>query len=100
MLSKHSVLITRIFDDRVKSFVKNYINQKGKDKIRFSNYCYRVEFQARGLPHIHGALWIDKEWLKEKNISGDFHKDPKDALKIINMLLSVSLPEEEPLKSK
>ena len=38
-------------------------NGHGEPKYRY--YSYRVEFQARGLPHIHGALWLDIDWLKE-----------------------------------
>lgn len=40
-------LITRIFDARVKSFIKNLLMGSGKDKIPFSYYNYRIEFQVR-----------------------------------------------------
>ena len=52
--SKHELLkdyilaITRQFDERVKSFIKNILMGPGKDKIAISHYSYRVEFQARG----------------------------------------------------
>ena len=51
-LMDYIVLVTRIFDDRVKSFMKHVVMKNGKPL--FSYYSYRVEFQARGLPHIHG----------------------------------------------
>ena len=53
-MSKHEflkdsvVLITRQFDERVKSFIKNILMGPGKDKIPIDFYNYRVEFQARG----------------------------------------------------
>ena len=63
-LMNHIILVTRIFDDRVKSFLKNIVMKSGKNEPNFKYYSYRVEFQARGLPHIHGVLWLDIEWLK------------------------------------
>ena len=53
--SKHELyqdymfLVTRLFDARVKSFVKNILMGGGKDKVPFQYYSYRVEFQARGM---------------------------------------------------
>ena len=38
---------TRIFDNRVKSFIKNILMGPGKDKIPISYYTYRVEFQGK-----------------------------------------------------
>ena len=57
-LKKHYVLITRMFDDRVKAFIKNILMNH-----RVENYSYRIEFQARGMPHVHGVFW-----LKQKDI--------------------------------
>ena len=39
---------TRIFDNRVKSFIKNILLGPGRDKIPISYYTYRVEFQGIG----------------------------------------------------
>ena len=52
--SKHELfresnfLITRMFDERVKSFIKNILMANADDQAKFSYYSYRVEFQARG----------------------------------------------------
>ena len=62
-LMNYIVLITRIFDDRVKSFLKNIVMKSGENEPNFRYYSYRIEFQARGLPHVHGVLWLDIEWL-------------------------------------
>ena len=56
LFKDYTFLITRLFDARVKSFVKNILMAGGKDKISFKYYSYRVEFQARGMPHIHGEF--------------------------------------------
>lgn len=56
LFKDYTFLITRMFDARVKSFIKNILMGGGKDKISFKYYSYRVEFQARGMPHIHGKI--------------------------------------------
>ena len=42
-LQHNFVIITRIFDDRVKSFIKHIFKN-----MDIANYKYRIEFQARG----------------------------------------------------
>ena len=56
LFNNYVSLITRHFDARVKSFVKNILMGGGKDKVPIKYWSYRVEFQARGMPHIHGKL--------------------------------------------
>ena len=52
--SKHELfrestfLITIMFDERVKSFMKNILMANGKNQVPLRYYSYRVEFQARG----------------------------------------------------
>ena len=48
LLKDHVFLITRMFDERIKSFIKNILMGPGKDKVPFKFYSYRVEIQARG----------------------------------------------------
>ena len=47
------LLITRIFDDKVKAFVK-MLTANGEVK----HYSYRIEFQIRGMPHAQGVFWL------------------------------------------
>ena len=47
LLEDEVVIITRIFDNRVKAFVKNILLSKDNDRIPVEYYTYRVEFQAR-----------------------------------------------------
>ena len=53
-LKDHFLLITRIFDKRVHDFMQTVMKNAG-----IKHYSFRVEFQLRGLPHIHGAGWLD-----------------------------------------
>ena len=48
LFRESSFLITRMFDERVKSFIKNILMANADDQAKFSYYSYRVEFQARG----------------------------------------------------
>ena len=57
VLKDNVFLITILFDARVKSMIKNILMGKGKDKVPISYYSYRVEFQARGMPHVHGKYY-------------------------------------------
>ena len=58
-LKDHYIIITRVFDKRVKDFLNTVMKDMG-----IENYCYRVEFQMRGLPHIHGVFWLKKEYIE------------------------------------
>ena len=52
-LKDHFILITQMFDKRARDFIDTVMKQKG-----IEDYCFRVEFQLRGLPHIHGVAWL------------------------------------------
>ena len=61
LLMNYIVLVTRIFDERVKSFIKNIVMKNGSEQPSFKYFSYRVEFQARGLPHIHGNYYLKEK---------------------------------------
>ena len=48
LFKDYTFLITRMFDARVGSFVKNILKGGGRE-VPFKYYSYRVEFQARGM---------------------------------------------------
>ena len=48
LLRDHVFLITRMFDERVKSFIKNLLMGSGTDKVPIKYYSYRIEMQDRG----------------------------------------------------
>ena len=101
LFKDYTFLITRIFDARVKSFIKNILLGHGQGQVNFSHYSYRVEFQARGMPHIHGVAWIDKEWLAlEYGITGNLVDQPEKALPLVDSLITCELPEHNPIVKK
>ena len=48
LFRESTFLITIMFDERVKSFIKNILMANADDQVKFRYYSYRVEFQARG----------------------------------------------------
>ena len=91
----YSFLITQLFDARVKSFIKHVLMGKGKGKIKLAHFSYRVEFQARGMPHIHGVAWIDEDELASRQINGYLCDHPKEAEDLALEMLSCELPEDD-----
>ena len=98
LFKDYNFLITRIFDERVKSFVRNILMGNGKNQVPLRYYSYRVEFQARGMPHIHGVAWIDNDYLvNECGIKGFLsNKDCGDAVaQLADKLISCKFPNED-----
>ena len=63
-------MITRMFDNEVKSFIKNILMNHN-----VAYHCYRIEFQARGMPHLHGVFWLPPEIVDNYSENGVFDKD-------------------------
>ena len=82
LVKDHFILITRIFDKRVKDFHTEVLKKKG-----IVNYVYRVEFQMRGLPHIHGVAWMDKENIKDCLDENGLFSEDKSKEKSIKELI-------------
>ena len=58
---KNDVLpVVRIFDNKLTNVIKHIIMGPG-NPMNITKYTYRVEFQARGMPHAHGVLWSDTD---------------------------------------
>ena len=91
LLRDHVFLITRMFDERVKSFIKNLLMRKGSDKVPLLYYTYRIEMQDRGLPHVHGVAWIDPKWLADFGIHGSLIENPGKATELTDLLVSCSI---------
>ena len=86
---KSNVLtLTMVFDKRVQSFFRDIIMAKS-NPMHIKYYHYRVEFQNRGAPHIHGVLWSDMNML-EKDFPGI-----KDIMKKLKAQVCLTSTEKE-----
>ena len=56
LLNSNPVLVARHFQYRVEVFFKEIIIDGPLGKTKY--YAIRVEFQVRGLPHVHCFLWV------------------------------------------
>ena len=57
-IRKNILNATRIFEDRVKKFIKNIIMSEF-GAIPCSFYSYKTEWQLRGASHIHMVMWVN-----------------------------------------
>ena len=96
LFKKYTSLITRHFDARVKSFVNNILMGGGSgDKVPFKWYSYRVEFQARGMPHIHGVAWICPKYLENQGLTGYLcDLSENDLVTLVDKLVTCEVPNE------
>ena len=67
----------------------------GEEKVKITNYNFRVEFQARGMPHIHGVLWICQDWLASKGVHGPLTENTWFIPQLADLTMSCSLPEND-----
>lgn len=55
LLNENPLLVAWFFEIRSESFIKNVLFRK----FRVKDFWYRIEFQHRGSPHIHGFVWLE-----------------------------------------
>ncbi|KAK3922134.1 ATP-dependent DNA helicase [Frankliniella fusca] len=55
LLQKNPYIVDSFFHERVECFIETIL----KPKFKVLDYWYRVEYQHRGSPHIHGVFWFE-----------------------------------------
>ena len=58
LIQKDPVTCARNFEHMMQLFIYNFIKGSNHPIGEVDDFFYRVEFQQRGLPHIHGLFWI------------------------------------------
>ena len=58
LVQKDPVTCARNFEHMVQLFIHNLIKSSNHPIGEVVDFFYRVEFQQRGSPHIHGLFWI------------------------------------------
>ena len=90
---KNFLLITRIFDNMVKAFVKHLLANKDVE-----NFSYHIEFQIRGMPHAHGVFWLRKDIIESIKDGDDFNDEK--VVKLIDKWITCSLDTGDPALNK
>jgi hypothetical protein len=72
LIQKDPVTCARNFDHMVQLFIRAELKSSGAPIGEIPDYFYRVEFQQRGSPHIHGLFWIKDapQYEKDSNKGG------------------------------
>ena len=82
------VTVTSQFEQRYRAFLNNIILDKNGPLGEVEHYYCRLEWQARGAPHIHAKLWC-----KNAKVLG---KDPdEEVLAFIQKYITCELPDEK-----
>ncbi|CAF3370960.1 unnamed protein product [Rotaria sp. Silwood1] len=90
LLKTNPVIVSRIFDRRFRSFMRNIILSKFAALGEVSDYFYRVEFQKRGSPHIHMIVWI-------KNAPKYRENSDEEVITFIDKYITCKMPNEKDL---
>ena len=98
LLRDEMFLITRMFEHRVKSFVRNILMDQGDQGMHVEYFTYRVEFQMRGLPHIHGVAWMEKKFLEQYMKEDEFDYDLDKLPELIDQFVTCEIPEDTFIK--
>ena len=58
LVASHPAVCSRYFHHRVQKFFNTILLKQHSPFGHVQDFMYRVEFQKRGSPHIHGLLWV------------------------------------------
>uniref|UniRef100_A0A3B5QQ24 ATP-dependent DNA helicase n=1 Tax=Xiphophorus maculatus TaxID=8083 RepID=A0A3B5QQ24_XIPMA len=88
ILRSNPVTVMRMFEKRVDALFRDLILSPAQPLGAVDDYFYRVEFQARGSPHIHAVIWIkDAPEMEDPSCCGE-------VIKFIDRHISCQLPDE------
>ena len=71
LVSAHPAACCRFFNHRVQKFLRLIVMGPHSPFGKVGDFFYRVEFQKRGSPHVHGFLWIEDA----PNIASSKHEE-------------------------
>ena len=74
LITSHSAACARYFNHRVQKFFKFILRSSNSQFGILKDFFYRIEFQHRGSPHIHGLLWIENAPKFQKNSDSEVCK--------------------------
>ena len=82
--TKRPDIVVRIFNEKLEEFKKDILKRKVFGRVLAHSYV--IEFQKRGLPHVHFVLWLHEQ---------DSPKKPED----IDRFISAEIPDkaEDPI---
>ncbi|XP_028298421.1 uncharacterized protein LOC114460697 [Gouania willdenowi] len=88
ILRSNPVTVMRMFEKRVDALMENLILSPAQPIGEVEDYFYRVEFQARGSPHIHMLVWV-----KDAPVYGEVINET--VCDFIDRYISCQMPDAE-----
>ena len=85
LIKKDPVSVSEFFMRRFEGLMKNMILQKNGPLGTIEHYWWRLEYQARGAPHIHMVLWA-----KDAPVLGE--NDEKEVMEYISKYITAEIP--------
>ncbi|KAI5614793.1 hypothetical protein C0J50_11103, partial [Silurus asotus] len=86
ILRSNPVTVMRMFEKRVDALLRDLLLSDAQPIGEVVDYFYRVEYQARGSPHIHLLAWV-----KDAPV---FEDDPDDTVcKFIDRYITCQMPD-------
>ena len=87
-INQNPVTVARMFQDRVETFLSRFLRSRSNPIGYITDHIIRVEFQARGSPHIHSIFWIKDA--PKLGINSDM-----EVIDFIDKNVSCSIPNED-----
>ena len=72
---------------------------QGEKGMKLKNYMYRVEFQNRLAPHIHGCAWMQDSEIDDFRLDGTVTYDEEKLPSLIDKYVSCELPDDPQFKN-
>ncbi|KAJ8378741.1 hypothetical protein AAFF_G00236610 [Aldrovandia affinis] len=89
ILRSNPVTVMRMFEKRVDALMTDLILSPAQPIGPVEDYLFRVEFQARGSPHIHMVVWIeDAPGVQDP-------EDCPDVIEFIDRYITCQMPDEK-----
>ena len=88
LIQKDPVTCARNFEHMVQLFIHEFIKSSCQPIGEVVDFFYRIEFQQRGPPHIHGLFWI-------KNAPGYGRDCDEDIIKFVDSYISCKADSDD-----
>jgi hypothetical protein len=87
LVSLDPVMVSKLFNIRWKNFFNNVIKNKNGPLGEVEHYFWRLEYQARGMPHIHMKLWVKNAPIINQNTE-------EEVIAFIDKHITCSIPND------
>ena len=91
----NAVTVDQMFESRIESFFKDFIQSKAEPLGPVAEYVQKIEFQVRGTPHAHVLIWIKDAPRVGKNTDEEVCNFVD---KYINGRIPCDIPENEDIR--